>query len=103
MNMTTRKTAIITGASQGIGAGLVNGFLEKGYNVVATSRQVSKSTELRASERLARVDGDIADPDTAKAAVEAALARFGAVDALVNNAGVFFTKAFVDYTFEDYR
>jgi len=103
MKMQTRKTAVITGASQGIGAGLTNSFLERGYNVVATSRQVSRSTELNASDRLARVDGDIADPDTAKTVVEAALARFGSIDALVNNAGIFFTKPFVDYTVEDYR
>jgi NAD(P)-dependent dehydrogenase (short-subunit alcohol dehydrogenase family) len=101
--MQTRKTAIITGASQGIGAGLANSFLKRGYNVVATSRQVSRSSEIDASEHLARVDGDIADPNTAKAVVETALARFGAIDALVNNAGIFFTKAFIDYTLEDYR
>jgi NAD(P)-dependent dehydrogenase (short-subunit alcohol dehydrogenase family) len=97
------KTVIITGASQGIGAGLANGFLERGYNVVATSRRVSQSAEINASRRLARVDGDIADPETAKAAVETAVARFGSVDALVNNAGIFFTKPFIDYTIEDYR
>ena len=82
------KTVIVTGASQGIGAGLVNGFLARGYNVVATSRQVSQSAELDASDRLARVDGDIAEPETAKAVVETALARFGSIDALVNNAGI---------------
>jgi NAD(P)-dependent dehydrogenase (short-subunit alcohol dehydrogenase family) len=101
--MQTRKTAVITGASQGIGAGLANGFLERGYNVVATSRGVSKSAEIKASDRLARVDGDIAHPETAKALVETALARFGSIDALVNNAGIFFTKPFIDYTIEDYR
>jgi NAD(P)-dependent dehydrogenase (short-subunit alcohol dehydrogenase family) len=97
------KTVIVTGASQGIGAGLANRFLERGYNVVATSRRVSQSAEVSASERLARVDGDIADPETAKAVVETALARFGSIDALVNNAGIFFTKPFIDYTIEDYR
>jgi NAD(P)-dependent dehydrogenase (short-subunit alcohol dehydrogenase family) len=97
------KTVIVTGASQGIGAGLANRFLEGGYNVVATSRRVSQSAEVSAAERLARVDGDIADPETAKAVVETALARFGSVDALVNNAGIFFTKPFIDYTIEDYR
>jgi NAD(P)-dependent dehydrogenase (short-subunit alcohol dehydrogenase family) len=97
------KTVIITGASQGIGAGLANRFLERGYNVVATSRRVTQSAELVASDRLARVDGDIAEPETAKAVVETALARFGSIDALVNNAGIFFTKPFVDYTIEDYR
>jgi NAD(P)-dependent dehydrogenase (short-subunit alcohol dehydrogenase family) len=99
----TAKTVIITGASQGIGAGLANSFLERGYNVVATSRRVSRSAEITASDRLVRIDGDIAAPETAEAVVEAALARFGAIDALVNNAGIFFTKSFVDYTIEDYR
>jgi len=101
--MATRKTALITGASQGIGAGLANSFLERGYNVVATSRRVSQSAEIDASDRLARVDGDIADPETAKAVVETALERFGAIDALVNNAGIFVTRPFIDYTIEDYR
>jgi NAD(P)-dependent dehydrogenase (short-subunit alcohol dehydrogenase family) len=99
----TAKTIIITGASQGIGAGLANSFIERGYNVVATSRQVSRSMQIDASDRLARVDGDIADPDTADAVVKTALARFGSIDALVNNAGIFFTKPFIDYTVEDYR
>ena len=103
MNMQTRKTAVITGASQGIGASLTNNFLERGYNVVATSRRVSQSAELNTSDRLARVDGDIADAATAEAVVETALARFGSIDALVNNAGIFFTKPFIDYTIEDYR
>ena len=69
------KTVIITGASQGIGAGLANRFLERSYNVVATSRRVSQSAEISASDRLALVDGDIADPETAKAVVETALIR----------------------------
>jgi len=97
------KTVIVTGASQGIGAGLANRFLERGYNVVATSRRVSQAADVSASERLARVDGDIAEAETAKAVVETALARFGSIEALVNNAGIFFTKPFVDYTIEDYR
>jgi NAD(P)-dependent dehydrogenase (short-subunit alcohol dehydrogenase family) len=97
------KTVLITGASQGIGASLTNNFLAKGYNVVATSRRVSESAELETSDYLARVDGDIADPDTAETVVKTALARFGSIDALVNNAGIFFTKAFIDYTIEDYR
>jgi NAD(P)-dependent dehydrogenase (short-subunit alcohol dehydrogenase family) len=99
----TAKTIIITGASQGIGAGLANSFIERGYNVVATSRQVSRSMQIDASDRLARVDGDIADPETADAVVKTAIARFGSIDALVNNAGIFFTKPFIDYTIEDYR
>ena len=99
----TNKTVVITGASQGIGAGLANAFLEEGYNVVATSRRISQSRELPETGRLARVDGDIADPATAAKVVETAVRRFGPVDALVNNAGIFFTKPFIDYTAEDYR
>lgn len=101
--MQTGKTVLITGASQGIGAAIANSFLDRGYNVVATSRRVSQTGEIRASERLVRVDGDIADPATAQRVVEAALSRFGTIDALVNNAGIFFTKPFVDYTAEDYH
>jgi NAD(P)-dependent dehydrogenase (short-subunit alcohol dehydrogenase family) len=101
--MSTSKTIVITGASQGIGAGLVNTFAERGYNVVATSRSVSRSSEIPASDKVARVDGDIADPATARKVVETALSRFGRIDALVNNAGIFFAKPFVDYTLDDYR
>jgi NAD(P)-dependent dehydrogenase (short-subunit alcohol dehydrogenase family) len=103
INMQDRKTAIITGASQGIGAGIVNAFVERGYNVVATSRQVSASDAFNASSQLALVDGDIGDPQTAKKVAETAISRFGTIDALVNNAGIFFTKPFVDYTTEDFR
>jgi NAD(P)-dependent dehydrogenase (short-subunit alcohol dehydrogenase family) len=101
--MPKTKTILITGASQGIGAGLVNTFLERGYNVVATSRAVSQSGEITSSDRLARVDGDIADPATAAKVTETGLSRFGSIDALVNNAGIFFTKPFLDYTIEDFR
>ncbi|MGF6233827.1 NAD(P)-dependent dehydrogenase (short-subunit alcohol dehydrogenase family) [Inquilinus ginsengisoli] len=97
------KTVIVTGASQGIGAGVANAFLDRGYNVVATSRQVSRSGEIPDSDRVARVDGDIANPATARNVAEIALARFGAINALVNNAGIFFTKPFIDYTVDDYR
>ncbi|HWL88818.1 MAG TPA: SDR family oxidoreductase [Polyangiaceae bacterium] len=101
--MRTQKTILITGASQGIGAGLTNAFLERGYNVVATSRQISRSEELETAARLARVDGDIADLATARRVAEAAISQFGSIDALVNNAGIFFAKPFVDYTIEDFR
>ena len=101
--MSTSKTIVITGASQGIGAGLVNTFAERGYNVVATSRSVSRSSEIPASEKVVRVDGDIADSATARKVVETALSRFGRIDALVNTAGIFFAKPFVDYTLDDYR
>src|SRR5436190_17554873 len=98
-----RKTAIVTGASQGIGAGIVKAFVERGFNVVATSRKVTQSAEVAASDRVALVDGDIGVPATAARVVEAALSRFGSVDALVNNAGIFFTKRFTDYTAEDFQ
>ncbi|MGO4123068.1 SDR family NAD(P)-dependent oxidoreductase [Inquilinus sp. YAF38] len=101
--MPADKTVIVTGASQGIGAGVANAFLDRGYNVVATSRQVSRSGEIPDSDRVARVDGDIANPATARNVAEIALARFGAINALVNNAGIFFTKPFIDYTVDDYR
>ena len=98
-----RKVALVTGASQGIGAGVVKAFVERGYNVVATSRTVSRSTAVAASDRVALVDGDIGEPATAAKVVETALSRFRSIDVLVNNAGIFFTKPFTDYTAEDIR
>src|SRR3977135_1030762 len=98
-----RKTAIVTGASQGIGAGVVKVFVERGFNVVANSRKVTQSTELTASDRAALVGGHIGEPATAAKIVETALSRFKSIDALVNNAGIFFTKPFTDYTAEDFR
>jgi NAD(P)-dependent dehydrogenase (short-subunit alcohol dehydrogenase family) len=99
----TQKTAIVTGASQGIGAGIVKAFVERGFNVVASSRNVTGSAEVAASDRVALVDGHIGEPATAARIVETALARFRSIDALVNNAGIFFTKPFIDYTAEDFR
>jgi NAD(P)-dependent dehydrogenase (short-subunit alcohol dehydrogenase family) len=98
-----RKTVIVTGASQGIGAGIVARFVERGFNVVATSRKVSQSTEVTASERIALVDGHIGEPATAAKVVETALSHFQSIDALVNNAGIFFTKSFTDYTADDIK
>jgi NAD(P)-dependent dehydrogenase (short-subunit alcohol dehydrogenase family) len=98
-----RKTAIVTGASQGIGAGVVAQFVEHGFNVVATSRKVTQSAEVTASERVALVDGDIGEAATAARVVETALSRFRTIDALVNNAGIFFSKPFTDYTAEDLK
>jgi NAD(P)-dependent dehydrogenase (short-subunit alcohol dehydrogenase family) len=99
----TRKTVIVTGASQGIGAGIVRAFVARGDNVVATSRKVTQSTEVAASDRVALVDGEIGEPATAAKVVETALSRFRSIEALVNNAGIFFTKPFTDYTVEDFR
>ncbi len=99
----SQKTAIVTGASQGIGAGIVKAFVERGFNVVATSRKVTESTEVAASDRIALVDGHIGEPATAAKIVETALSRFKSIDALVNNAGIFFTKPFTDYTAEEFK
>jgi NAD(P)-dependent dehydrogenase (short-subunit alcohol dehydrogenase family) len=101
--MSAPKTAIVTGASQGIGAGIVKGFIDRGFNVVAASRKMAASTEVAASEHVALVDGDVGEPATATRIVETALARFKSIDALVNNAGIFFTKPFTDYTAEEFR
>jgi NAD(P)-dependent dehydrogenase (short-subunit alcohol dehydrogenase family) len=95
------RTAIITGAQQGIGAGLVEAFLNAGYNVVATSRNATQW--LTASPRLVLVDGDIGKPETAAKAVEAAINRFGTIDVLVTNAGIFYTKPFTEFTTEDFN
>src|SRR3954471_7609561 len=98
-----RKTAVVTGASRGIGAGVANAFVERGFNVVATSRKVTRSAEVAASDRIALVDGDIGDPATAARVAETAVSRFGSIDVLVNNAGIYFTKPFADYTADDFR
>lgn len=94
-----KKVAIVTGASQGLGEGIVNGFRARGYGVVATSRSIQPS----ADPDLVAVAGDIGDPETGKRLVAAALEKFGRIDTLVNNAGIFIGKAFTDYTEEDYR
>ena len=98
-----QKTIIVTGASQGIGAGVVQAFLDRGYNVVANSRSITKSGAFTESAQLALVDGHIGDSAVAAKVVETAISRFGSIDALVNNAGIFFTKAFTDYTAEDLK
>src|SRR5271156_6490242 len=98
-----RKTAIVTGASQGIGAGIVKAFVERGFNVVASSRKVTQSTEVAASDHVALVDGNIGLPATAGRIVQTALNRFKSIDVLVNNAGIIFNKPFTDYTAEDFK
>ena len=100
---TKHKTVIVTGASQGIGAAIANLFLERGYNVVANSRNISHKSELQRSEKLALVDGDIALAATAEKILATALKQFGSLEALVNNAGIFFPKPFTEYTAEDFR
>jgi NAD(P)-dependent dehydrogenase (short-subunit alcohol dehydrogenase family) len=99
--MSDKPTAIITGASGGIGAGLVERFLAEGYNVVATSRHATQ--KLPASASLVRIDGDIANQETAIQAVEATINDYGTIDVLVNNAGIFLTRPFTDFTTEDFN
>ena len=96
--MNTDKVAVITGASQGIGAGLVDAYRKLGYSVVANSRTIAASDDAG----ILTVAGDIADPAVGARVIEQALDRFGRVDSLVNNAGVFVAKPFTDYTDADY-
>jgi NAD(P)-dependent dehydrogenase (short-subunit alcohol dehydrogenase family) len=95
------KTAVVTGASSGIGLQITRTLLERGYAVVATSRSATRSGRLEPSAKLAVVDGDVGDAATAARALTEARSRFGGVDLLVNNAGVFLAKPFTDYTVED--
>lgn len=100
--MSSTRTVIVTGASSGIGLGLARAFLARGYNVVGNARSPERLAEAAASlghgERFVGVAGDIADPATAPRLIEQAFARFGQVDVLVNNAGFFLPKPFVDYS-----
>ncbi|MEU6257286.1 SDR family oxidoreductase [Streptomyces sp. NPDC047043] len=93
-----QKVAVVTGASQGIGAALVEGYRKLGYAVVATSRTIAPVDDAD----VLTVQGDIADPATAERVISAAVERFGRIDALVNNAGIFVAKPFTEYTAEDY-
>jgi NAD(P)-dependent dehydrogenase (short-subunit alcohol dehydrogenase family) len=95
----TEKVAIITGASQGIGAGIANAYRRLGYDVIATARSIAPS----ADPGVVVVQGDIADPDTAQRIVDAAIERFGRIDTLINNAGIYIGKPFTDYTVEDFN
>jgi NAD(P)-dependent dehydrogenase (short-subunit alcohol dehydrogenase family) len=101
--VTKNQTIIVTGASQGIGAAIAKAFLECGYNVVANSRSITRSGTFQACERLALVDGNIGESAVAAKIVETAISRFGSIDALVNNAGIFFAKRFTEFTTEDFE
>ncbi|HJV22063.1 MAG TPA: SDR family oxidoreductase [Holophagaceae bacterium] len=100
-----KRTAVVTGGSSGIGLGVVQGYLERGWNVVATSRTIDKARMQAAglpdSPRLRVVAGDVGEAATARKVVDEALEAFGSLDVLVNNAGVFISKPFTDYTAED--
>src|SRR5437667_6177853 len=98
-----RKTVIVTGASQGIGAAVVRAFLARGYDVVGTARSATKSKELSPSDHLALIDGDIGQFNTAQKVAELAINKFGSIDAVVANAGIFFVKPFTKYTADDFR
>jgi NAD(P)-dependent dehydrogenase (short-subunit alcohol dehydrogenase family) len=96
------RTMIVTGASKGIGAGVTQAFLERGYNVVANSREITKS-KLKPTKHLALVEGNIADLSTAERIVAVAKSEFGSIDAVVANAGIFFEKPLPDYTADDFE
>jgi NAD(P)-dependent dehydrogenase (short-subunit alcohol dehydrogenase family) len=97
-----QKTMIVTGASQGIGAGVTRALIKRGYNVVANSRKITES-ELTPTDRLALVDGNIGDASTAAKIAATAMSIFGSIDGVVNNAGIFFAKRFTDYTVHDFE
>jgi NAD(P)-dependent dehydrogenase (short-subunit alcohol dehydrogenase family) len=101
--MANAGTIIVTGASQGIGAGVAHACLERGFNVVANSRNITRSGAFRPTEKLALVDGHIGECTVAAKVVETAITRFGSIDALVNNAGIFFAKRFTEFTTEDFE
>jgi NAD(P)-dependent dehydrogenase (short-subunit alcohol dehydrogenase family) len=99
---TKRKTIIVTGAAKGIGAAVTNAFIERGYNVVANSLKITASA-FAATDRLAVVQGDIGDPATAREIAAAAMETFGSIDCVVNNAGIYFSKPFTEYTAQDFE
>jgi NAD(P)-dependent dehydrogenase (short-subunit alcohol dehydrogenase family) len=99
--MSSNRTAIVTGASQGIGAASVEALLNAGYNVVATSRNINRSSA--ASSNLVVVAGDIGNKETAAKVVVAAMEKFGRIDLLVTNAGIFSTKPFTEFTTDDFN
>ena len=103
MNTTQRPVAIVTGASSGIGLGVAQALLGRGWRVVGTSRTISSSKNLTPSPDLVLVDGDVGKRETAIKVVDAALKHFGRIDLLVNNAGIFLPKEFTDYTEKDYK
>src|SRR5437879_12076266 len=102
-NTNKRLVAIVTGASSGNGLGITRQLLERGYRVVANSRTISQSRELKPSADLVLVDGDIGKKETAVKLVDAALKHFDRIDLLVNNAGIYMPKPFTKYTPEEFE
>jgi NAD(P)-dependent dehydrogenase (short-subunit alcohol dehydrogenase family) len=102
-NTNKKQVAIVTGASSGIGLGITGALLERGYRVVATSRTISKSKDLKPSAELVLVDGDIGKKETAIKVSDAAVRHFERIDLLVNNAGIYIPKPFTEYTPEDFE
>jgi NAD(P)-dependent dehydrogenase (short-subunit alcohol dehydrogenase family) len=96
-----QKVVIITGASRGIGAALAKRFRDLDYGVVATSRSIMKTGSISDDATL-RIEGDIGEPDTAARVVDRAMEHFGRIDTLINNAGIFIPKPFVDYSLQDF-
>ncbi|MGA8476973.1 MAG: SDR family oxidoreductase [Chthoniobacterales bacterium] len=103
MSSNEKPVAIVTGASSGIGLGIVQALLDRGYRVVGTSRTMTKSKELKSSADLVLVDGEVSKKETAVKVADAAVKHFGRIDLLVNNAGIFIAKAFTDYSEDDYN
>jgi NAD(P)-dependent dehydrogenase (short-subunit alcohol dehydrogenase family) len=103
MDRTETQTAIVTGASSGIGLGVTQALLDRGWQFVATSRAISNSEGLKPAPNLVLIDGDAGKKETAVKVVEGAIKHFGRIDLLVNNAGIYVPKAFTDYTEEDYN
>jgi NAD(P)-dependent dehydrogenase (short-subunit alcohol dehydrogenase family) len=103
MNSNNQQTAVITGASSGIGLALTKGFLDAGFRVVANSRHITSAGTLVGSDDLLLVDGDIGEPATAQKLIDRGANRFGSIDVLVNNAGIFVPKPFTEYTQEEFE
>jgi NAD(P)-dependent dehydrogenase (short-subunit alcohol dehydrogenase family) len=102
-NTTTKRVVIVTGASSGMGLGITQALLQHGYLVVANSRNISKSKELKPSSNLILVDGDIGNIDSATKVADAAIKHFDRIDLLVNTAGIYIPKPFTDYTQMDFE